>query len=157
WFDGQLAELAVYSYALNADQVAHHVASRTLTGIGSGELMYRFAPNTTADSRTSTLTVAGVPIAASQAPPGGVAIAAGAPPPPNDAGWNTSEVTITYACAGEGYFECPMPVVVYDDGERDVVGTVTNDRGASATTTVHIKIDKTAPILGVSVNPGVLM
>ncbi len=74
-------------------------------------------------------------------------------PAPNAAGWNNSNVTVIFNCADtvSGIDTCPAPVIV--DAETDgrvVSGTAVNKGGEIATASVTVKLDKTAPSLGVT-------
>jgi RHS repeat-associated protein len=75
-------------------------------------------------------------------------ITATATPAANGAGWNNSDVTVTFTCSdsGSGIATCQTPVTVSTEGASKIVtGTATDKAGNSATATVTLKIDKTAP------------
>ncbi|HEX5788022.1 MAG TPA: hypothetical protein VFY03_07565 [Woeseiaceae bacterium] len=77
-------------------------------------------------------------------------ISAAVEPPANDAGWHNADVTVTFTCAdtGSGIATCTDPVVVDTEGENQVVtGTATDQAGNTASTTVSINFDATAPAL----------
>ena len=150
WYGGQLGDVALYSYALNADQIAHHFAQRLVTITGSGQVNYTVASNATGTDRTGTVTIAGISVPVTQATTGGVAIAGGAAPSPNAAGWNNTEVTVGFVCAGAGTISCEPPVTLTQEGEHTVAGSASNTSGASAETTVTVQIDRTAPHLSIS-------
>jgi hypothetical protein len=150
WYDGALANVALYPYALSAAQVASHFAMRTLAASGGGQLAYAIEANMTSATRAGWLTVAGVPVPVSQAAAGGLTIAGSAAPSPTAAGWNNTDVTVSFACAGSGTITCAAPVVVSQDGESDVSGQASSDAGGTATTSVHVKLDKTAPFLWIT-------
>ncbi|MET0650004.1 MAG: Calx-beta domain-containing protein [Pyrinomonadaceae bacterium] len=74
-------------------------------------------------------------------------------PAPNAAGWNNSDVTVTFNCADavSGIETCPAPVVVNAETDgRIVSGIAVNKGGESATTSVTVRLDKTPPSLGVT-------
>jgi Concanavalin A-like lectin/glucanases superfamily/Regulator of chromosome condensation (RCC1) repeat/Chitobiase/beta-hexosaminidase C-terminal domain/Putative Ig domain/Glucodextranase, domain B/Putative binding domain, N-terminal/Viral BACON domain len=150
WYDARLSDVAVYPYALSADQLANHFAQRMVAASGGGQVSYEIEGNATGATRTGSLTIAGVVVPVSQASTDGVAIVGSASPSPNAAGWNTSDVTVSFICAGAGTLTCPSPVVVSQDGEQDIPGQVSNDSGATASTIVHVKVDKTAPFVSIS-------
>ena len=77
-------------------------------------------------------------------------------PAANANGWNKSNVTVTFTCAdtGSGIAACPDPVTVSTEGANQVVsGTATDKAGNTATASVTLNIDKTAPVLTSSVAP----
>ena len=75
-------------------------------------------------------------------------ITASAVPPPNANGWNNTDVTVTFTCADatSGIATCPAPVTVTTEGAGQVVsGTAFDLAGNSASTSVTVNVDKTAP------------
>lgn len=79
-------------------------------------------------------------------------ISGSAAPAPNGSGWNNSPVTVTFACAdgGSGLASCTAPVTVSADGaDQAVDGTATDNASNTATTSVSVDLDTTAPtVLG---------
>ena len=74
-------------------------------------------------------------------------------PAPNSAGWNNSNVTVTFTCADtmSGIATCPNPVTVMTEGANQVVsGTATDRAGNRATVTTTINLDRCAPALNVT-------
>jgi len=73
-------------------------------------------------------------------------------PTPNATGWNNTNVTVTFTCAGgTGAVTCPQPAVVSTEGANQVVArTATDSAGNTATTSLSMKVDKTAPVLAIS-------
>ena len=83
-------------------------------------------------------------------------ITAAASPSPNANGWNNSDVTVTFTCsdAGSGIATCPSPVIVTAEGANQTIsGTAVDKAGNQATATVHVSLDKTAPIVAVAASP----
>lgn len=77
-------------------------------------------------------------------------------PPPNAAGWNNSNVTVSFTCSDQtsGVASCPSPVLLTNEGAHQVVsGTVTDKAGNKATTSVTVSLDKTAPTISGTINP----
>ena len=75
-------------------------------------------------------------------------ITAMATPAANGAGWNNSDVTVTFTCSdsGSGIATCQTPITVSTEGaSQTVTGTATDRAGNSATATVTLSIDKTPP------------
>lgn len=75
-------------------------------------------------------------------------ISANVEPPPNVAGWNNTDVTVTYECAdsGSGIATCPDSQTVTTQGADQIVeGTAIDLDGNTATAAVIINIDKIGP------------
>lgn len=76
---------------------------------------------------------------------------------PNPAGWNDSDVIVTFICndTGSGIVTCPAPVTVTSEGGGQAVsGTAVDKAGNKASTSVTVNIDKSQPKATISVNPG---
>jgi PKD repeat protein len=76
--------------------------------------------------------------------------------PANAAGWNNSNVTVSFNCsdAASGVAMCPAPVVVSTETASLVVsGTVVDRAGNSATASLTIKLDKTVPLIQGALSP----
>ncbi|HEY6968322.1 MAG TPA: hypothetical protein VJA94_03890 [Candidatus Angelobacter sp.] len=74
-------------------------------------------------------------------------------PAPNAAGWNNSNVTVTFVCndATSGVASCPSPTTVTTEGaNQPVSGTATDAAGNSASTSVALNIDKTPPVISIT-------
>ena len=72
-------------------------------------------------------------------------------PAPNAAGWNNSDVTVTFQCSDNvtGIDNCPEPVAVTAETAGQVVsGVAVNKGGEIAKASVTVKIDKTPPVVG---------
>jgi RHS repeat-associated protein len=75
-------------------------------------------------------------------------ITATASPAANGAGWNNGDVTVTFTCSdsGSGIATCQAPITISTEGASQTVsGTATDKAGNSATASLTLKIDKTAP------------
>src|SRR6266853_2165735 len=75
-------------------------------------------------------------------------ITAKASPAPNDAGWNNTNVTVTFTCSDaiSGVASCPPSQTVTTEGVNQVIsGTATDNAGNTATASVKLNIDKTPP------------
>ncbi len=83
-------------------------------------------------------------------------ITAAVNPPPNTAGWNNTNVTVTFTCADttSGIATCPSPVLVDTEGANQVVsGTAVDRAGNTASTSVTLNIDKTRPAVTITSPP----
>jgi hypothetical protein len=68
-------------------------------------------------------------------------------PAPNAAGWNNTNATVTFTCSSPaGIRSCTSPITLTSQGNNlHATGTAVNNAGLTSTTTVTVKIDKTAP------------
>jgi len=79
-------------------------------------------------------------------------ISASASPPPNGNGWNNTDVTVSFAGSDglSGVDTVTDPVTVTAEGAGLVVtGIATDQAGNSASTSLTINIDKTAPLIAI--------
>ena len=77
-------------------------------------------------------------------------------PPPNAAGWNNSDVTVSFTCSDKtsGVASCPAPITVSAEGANQVVsGTATDLAGNTATASVIVNLDKTPPTITGVIDP----
>ena len=77
-------------------------------------------------------------------------------PPPNAAGWNNTNVTVSFTCTpgGAPIASCPLPQLISTEGASiPVSGTVTDAAGATATASAVIKLDKTPPTVTPNISP----
>src|SRR5205823_1693013 len=85
-------------------------------------------------------------------------IAATAAPAANAAGWNNTDVTVTFTCADplSALVACPAPVTLSTEGaNQSATGTATLKIGGTISATASgISIDKTAPQVSYSGNAG---
>jgi len=102
WYDGQLQDVALYPYALSAEQIANHYALRTAVWGGTGQLEYALAENQTGAARSAILTIAGSPVPVNQGATGDLIVTGYVTPTPNSQGWSKTDVTVSFVCAGPG-------------------------------------------------------
>jgi len=84
-------------------------------------------------------------------------ISASVYPTQNFAGWTTTNTTVTFTCMPGGLpiTGCTPPQTVATEGANQIVtGTVTDSAQTSVSTSVTLYIDKTAPVLTVSLPGG---
>src|SRR5688500_8393510 len=77
-------------------------------------------------------------------------------PPPNTAGWNNGDVTVTFTCADaiSGVVTCPAPAIVSTEGANQTIsGTARDQAGNVATTSVVVSVDKTAATITAAATP----
>lgn len=75
---------------------------------------------------------------------------------PNAHGWHRADVRVRFSCADTGsrIAFCPPPVVVSAEGAGQAVSGTARDRaGNTATATVIINLDKTAPLVTAAASP----
>jgi hypothetical protein len=74
-------------------------------------------------------------------------VLAAASPSANAAGWNNTDVAVSFACsdAVSGVASCPAPTTLTQEGVSPQVGTATDRAGNNATAGLSVSIDKTAP------------
>jgi hypothetical protein len=77
-------------------------------------------------------------------------VASSQTPPANGAGWNNSDVIVTFSCADalSGVATCAPPATVSTDGANQVVtGGAVDRAGNSATVSRAVNLDETPPVL----------
>jgi hypothetical protein len=72
-------------------------------------------------------------------------ITASTAPPPNSAGWNTTDVSVTFTCTNAT--TCGPDQVVTSEGAAQVISGTASGAGGTATTSVNVSIDKTPAAL----------
>ncbi len=80
-------------------------------------------------------------------------------PEPNASGWNNTDVTVTFVCSDalSGIASCPAPVTITAEGAGQVITRTAVDKaGNTASASVTLNIDKTAPVADISAAPNIL-
>ena len=83
-------------------------------------------------------------------------ISASLTPLPNPAGWNNSNVTVSFSCSDKtsGVSFCPQPISVITEGANQLIsGTAKDKAGNTATASVTVNLDKTPPVISAFINP----
>ncbi len=78
-------------------------------------------------------------------------------PAPNAAGWNNTNVTVTFTCSDaiSGIATCPQPQKVTTEGANQIIsGTATDNAGNKASTSITLTMDKTPPSVRATTSPG---
>lgn len=118
---------------------------QTITAQGAGQTVTAMATDKAGNTATATATVnleTALP-----------AVTAKAAPAPNSAGWNNSPVTVSFTCTASisPLNACPGNQTISTEGQNQKVsGTVTDAAGNSATATVSVNLDHTAPVLAIT-------
>lgn len=79
-----------------------------------------------------------------------------ASPQPNAAGWNNTDVTVSFNCGDSlsGIATCASASTVSGDGARQTIsGTAVDVAGNVATASIPVKIDKTPPVITATISP----
>jgi len=97
--------------------------------------------------RAGNVASASVTLNVDTAPP---IIKAKVDPPPNAAGWNRTEVTVSFECADatSGIALCCAPVPITGDGANQwTTGTATDKAGHTVSVSVVVNLDRTPPTI----------
>ena len=119
-------------------------ANFTLLAKGEGRAVST-GTRTVADRAGNTTTVGPFTFQIDKNPP---VIVAKITPEPNSAGWNNSDVVVSFECidALSGMASCSPPVTLTREGRDQVVqGEAVDNAGNRATTSLKLNLDKTAP------------
>ena len=76
-------------------------------------------------------------------------------PAPNGAGWNSSDVTVSFVCGDSlsGIASCSAPQTVTTEGVGQLVsGSAVDNAGNTAAASATVSIDKTAPTVGATLS-----
>jgi hypothetical protein len=119
----------------------------TLTSEGAGQVVTGQATDRAGNTATASVTVNIDKTAPT--------IVARASPPPNENGWNRTDVIVTFECTGhEGGTACPLPAIVSTEGAaQPVTGSVGDVAGNVAQASVLINLDVTPPTLNAVLSP----
>jgi hypothetical protein len=134
-----------FSCADQTSGIASCSAPSTLATEGLNQIVSGKAIDLAGNSATVS-----VPVSIDKTPP---TITPRISPTPNAAGWNNSDVTVSFTCADtlSGIATCASPVTVASEGAGQVVGGSATDRaGNTAQTTATVNLDKTPPSIAIS-------
>ena len=141
--DGTTHDVTALAAWASSDSTAATVGTSGLaTAVSAGTTTIAGSLNGISFSTNLTVASAGLPV-----------ITASLSPVPNAAGWNNSNVTVTFTCTpgSAAITSCPGPQTVASEGANQVVsGTVTDAAGGTATASASLNIDKTLPILALA-------
>ena len=104
----------------------------------------------TATDNAGNASSAGLKLNIDKTPP---TIRASVSPPPNEKGWNNSDVTVNFACTDSlsGVSNCPAPVTVSTEGSNQIIsGSATDVAGNSTSASATVNLDKTPPALSIT-------
>ena len=123
---------------------------QTVSTPGANQIVKGTASDVAGNSASTQITVN-----ISETPPQIIPVIA---PLPNAAGWNNTNVTVSFTCTpGPGaapITSCPSPQIFSTEGASiPVSGTVTDAAGATATASAVIKLDKTPPTVTPNISP----
>jgi len=115
---------------------------QTVSTEGAAQIISGTATDVAGNSASASVT-----INLEKTPP---TITAKGSPVPNAAGWNNSNVTVSFQCGTSlsGGVQCPVSQTVSEEGAGQVIsGTVSDTAGNQASASVTINLDKTPPTL----------
>ncbi|MBZ5629159.1 MAG: hypothetical protein LAO06_09880 [Acidobacteriia bacterium] len=147
WNNGNVT--VSFQCADSGSGIANCPAPQVISSEGANQIVTGSATDIAGNSATASLTLNIEKTLPS--------IAASLAPSPNPAGWNNSNVTVSFQCGTSisGAVQCPAPQMVTTEGtNQSVSGTVTDLAGNSATATVTVNLDKTPPTITASASPG---
>ncbi|MBI4640545.1 MAG: hypothetical protein HY731_07615, partial [Candidatus Tectomicrobia bacterium] len=125
--------------------VAEITAPITVTTEGAHQVITGTATDLAGNSATTSVT-----LNIDKTPPGLVAIIN---PPPNNNGWNKTDVTISFEATDSlsGLSEGTAPITLTTEGANQVItGTATDLAGNTTTRSVTLNLDKAPPSVGIT-------
>jgi RHS repeat-associated protein len=125
--------------------VATCPGAQTITTEGANQIISGTATDNAGNTASTSVT-----LNIDKTPP---AITAALSPAPNAAGWNNSNVTVTFTCSDSlsGVANCPLAATVTTEGANQLVsGTATDVAGNTASTSVKVSLDKTPPSISIT-------
>ncbi len=143
------AVTVTFTCADSLSGVATCPAQQVVSTPGANQIIQGTAVDAAGNSASAQVT-----LNISETPP---MILASVSPSPNAAGWNNSNVTVSFSCTpgGAPLVGCSAPQVITTEGASiPVTGMVTDAAGATGTATVVIKLDKTPPTVIPNLSPG---
>ncbi|MFL6311458.1 MAG: beta strand repeat-containing protein [Terriglobales bacterium] len=122
-------------------------ASINVTTAGANEHFNGTATDKAGNSASTTLTLNVQQTALS--------VSASAAPAANAAGWNNSDVTVSFTCSGGvPPLQCPATQTLSTEGaNQSISGTVTDAAAQTASTSLSINLDKTPPTVSAVASP----
>src|SRR5437773_114347 len=120
----------------------------TVTTEGAGQVVSGTAVDIAGNQSSATLTV--------NIDKGRPVVSAVVSPPANAAGWNNTDVRVSFTCtdATSGIARCPDPVTLNTEGAGQVVsGTAVDIAGNQSSVSVALNIDKTSPAASAVLSP----
>lgn len=143
WNNTNLTVTFVYDDATSG--VASCPAPQSITTEGANQIISGTATDVAGNTASTSVT-----LNIDKTPPG---ITSALSPAPNAAGWNNSDVTVSFTCSDSlsGMASCPSPTTITTEGANQVIsGTATDTAGNTASTTASVSLDKTPPAITIS-------